>query len=98
MELLEGETLRQRLERGSLAWRQTVEIGLALAEGMAAAHAKGISHRDRKPENPDYALACLAGILPGVRGAGLAGGRNILSARPGIEPRLLAGSYLPGMP
>jgi serine/threonine protein kinase len=51
MELLEGETLRCRLDRTALAWRKAVEIGVAVAEGLAAAHAKRIIHRDLKPEN-----------------------------------------------
>jgi serine/threonine protein kinase/TolB-like protein/Flp pilus assembly protein TadD len=51
MELLEGETLRSRLARSALFWREAVEIGLAVAEGLRAAHAKGIVHRDLKPEN-----------------------------------------------
>ncbi|HEY7111591.1 MAG TPA: protein kinase [Thermoanaerobaculia bacterium] len=50
-ELLEGETLRERLARQTLTTRKTVEIGAAMAEGLAAAHAKGVTHRDLKPEN-----------------------------------------------
>ena len=51
MELLEGENLRDRLRRSVLSWRETVKIGAAIADGLAAAHAKGIIHRDLKPEN-----------------------------------------------
>jgi serine/threonine-protein kinase len=51
MELLEGETLRARLTRSALGWREAVEAGIPIAEGLAAAHAKGIIHRDLKPEN-----------------------------------------------
>jgi serine/threonine protein kinase/tetratricopeptide (TPR) repeat protein len=50
-ELLEGQTLRQRLREGPMSWRKVVEVGTALADGLAAAHAKGIIHRDLKPEN-----------------------------------------------
>jgi eukaryotic-like serine/threonine-protein kinase len=51
MELLEGENLRARLARGPLPWRQAAQVGAAVADGLAAAHAKGIIHRDIKPEN-----------------------------------------------
>jgi TolB-like protein/Tfp pilus assembly protein PilF/Ser/Thr protein kinase RdoA (MazF antagonist) len=50
-ELLEGQTLRQRLERGSMLWSEAAEVGAAIADGLAAAHDRGIVHRDLKPEN-----------------------------------------------
>ncbi|MSU61907.1 MAG: hypothetical protein EXS31_05855 [Pedosphaera sp.] len=51
MELLEGETLTDRLKRGSPEISELMEIGLQVAEALAAAHAKGIVHRDIKPSN-----------------------------------------------
>src|SRR6187402_3343436 len=50
-ELLEGETLRAMIARGPSPWRHAAEIVAALADGLAAAHSKGITHRDVKPEN-----------------------------------------------
>jgi serine/threonine protein kinase len=50
-ELLEGETLRERLGRAAISWRQAVEITVSVADGLAAAHVKGVIHRDLKPEN-----------------------------------------------
>lgn len=50
-ELLEGHTLRQRLDGSPLPARKVIELGTQIAAGLAAAHEKGIIHRDLKPEN-----------------------------------------------
>jgi Tol biopolymer transport system component len=50
-ELLEGETMREVLDRGPLSQRKAVDYGVQIAHGLAAAHEKGIVHRDLKPEN-----------------------------------------------
>lgn len=50
-ELLEGETLRQRLHSGALPTKALFSIARSLAEGLASAHARGLVHRDLKPEN-----------------------------------------------
>jgi eukaryotic-like serine/threonine-protein kinase len=50
-ELLEGETLRERLSSGALSSRKAVDYAAQVARGLSAAHEKGIVHRDLKPEN-----------------------------------------------
>ena len=50
-ELLEGESLRERLRPGPLASRKAIDYAQQVAKGLAAAHEKGIVHRDLKPEN-----------------------------------------------
>ena len=82
MELVEGDTLRQRLATGLMPWRKAVGIATQIADGLAAAHAKGIIHRDLKPENVVLNASSqakildfgLARILPGARPEGQSAG------------------------
>ena len=50
-ELLQGESLRDRLRKGPLRLREAIDVGGDIARGLAAAHDAGIVHRDLKPEN-----------------------------------------------
>jgi eukaryotic-like serine/threonine-protein kinase len=78
-ELLDGETLRERLNSGTLPVRKAVEYALQISRGLAAAHDHGIFHRDLKPENIfitrdghvkilDFGLAKLTMPEPGSSG------------------------------
>jgi Tol biopolymer transport system component len=51
MEYLEGETLAERLARGSLPLEQTLRFGIQIADALDKAHRQGIVHRDLKPGN-----------------------------------------------
>jgi Tol biopolymer transport system component len=50
-ELLEGETLREKMATGPVAQRKALDYALQIAHGLGAAHERGIVHRDMKPEN-----------------------------------------------
>jgi len=80
-ELLNGETLREALQRGPFPLRKAIDYGVQIANGLAAAHDRGIVHRDLKPENLfltkdgrvkilDFGLAKLTQI-EGVTGDGV---------------------------
>ncbi|HVO81846.1 MAG TPA: protein kinase [Terriglobales bacterium] len=50
-ELLQGQTLRERLAQAPVPVRKTIELALQIVRGLGAAHERGIAHRDLKPEN-----------------------------------------------
>src|SRR5262249_2136518 len=74
-ELLEGNTLRERLTRSALLVRKASDYAIQIARGLSVAHEKGIVHRDLKPENVfittdghakilDFGLAKLTSVEP----------------------------------
>ncbi len=71
MEFVEGQTLRDK--KGTVSFKQAIDIGIQVADGLSAAHERGIVHRDIKPENimirkdgiaqiMDFGLAKLRGV------------------------------------
>src|SRR5262249_47751177 len=83
MELVQGTTLRRRLEDARLPWREVLRMFLDAGRGLAAAHAAGIVHRDFKPENvlvgedgrllvTDFGLAYTSGAPPSQEAGNLA--------------------------
>jgi eukaryotic-like serine/threonine-protein kinase len=93
MELLEGESLRARLNRVRLEPEQAVELALAILEGLNAAHEQGVIHRDLKPEN---VFLCSAGYdAIKVLDFGIS---VFKEARPAQETNLTRTGYFVGTP
>jgi eukaryotic-like serine/threonine-protein kinase len=94
-ELLRGQTLQERMMGGALSQRKAVEISLAIARGLSAAHEKGIVHRDLKPANVfltddggvkllDFGLAKVVESRPE--------GQDDSTALPATEPGVVMGT------
>src|SRR5262245_11255521 len=96
-ELLEGETLGTRMSHSPPGWQKAVDIGIAVVDGLAAAHARGIVHRDLKPENifltSDGRVKILDfGIARWRPVAAMAGETSAPTAAGGTEPGLVMGT------
>ena len=105
-ELLEGESLRARLQRGAVPMRKAVDYGRQIALGLAAAHDRKIVHRDIKPENLfvtiderikilDFGIAKLTQATEAASGAGSDGAETaagtILGTTSHMSPEQLRG-------
>src|SRR6202162_1345339 len=86
MELLEGETLRGKLDAGPITQKQAVDYALQVARGLSAAHEQGIVHRDLKPETRSVSRAGHVKILD----LGLA--KRVEPVAPGKETSAPTGS------
>ncbi|MBL8137570.1 MAG: protein kinase [Acidobacteria bacterium] len=94
-ELLEGETLRDALQRGPLPARRAVDIAVQVASGLAAAHQKGIVHRDVKPANIFLTADGRAKVLDfGLARIVEPGDTDAVTTLIGQEPATLPGTVL----
>jgi len=94
-ELLEGETLRERLREGPFATSRALHVAAEIARGLAAAHERGIVHRDLKPENvflgPDERVKILDFGLAKLTGRDFADNR-LGEERAATTPGMLMGT------
>jgi eukaryotic-like serine/threonine-protein kinase len=106
MEFLEGETLAERLRKGTLPLSEILKVGMAVAEALAAAHRHGIVHRDLKPGNimltkggaklMDFGLAksAAAGAPGGASSAPLLSAARTMSQASPVSPLTTAGTMI----
>jgi serine/threonine-protein kinase len=92
MELVEGETLADRIKRGPLPVEEALKVGKSICEALEAAHEKGIVHRDLKPANVKITADGTVKVLDfGLAKIGQTQTQTVLSS----SPTLLSGS-MPG--
>jgi serine/threonine protein kinase len=87
IQLVRGISLWQKQEAGPMPWRQACQLGVQIADALAAAHAVGIIHRDLKPENILLESRADGSLHTRVVDFGLA--HVSAAAGPGTEPRKL---------
>jgi serine/threonine protein kinase/Tol biopolymer transport system component len=96
MELVEGPTLADRLEKGALPLNETLAIARQIADALEAAHEKGVVHRDLKPANVKVREDGTVKVLDfGLATAVLAGARE--PGHGADSPTLTLGATQPGM-
>jgi eukaryotic-like serine/threonine-protein kinase len=107
MEFLEGETLAERLRKGTMPLSEVIKVGIAVAEALAVAHRSGIVHRDLKPGNimltqagaklMDFGLAKPLGLQNTASGSGSAPSFTAAATMTGpspLSPLTTAGSII----
>ena len=107
MELLQGETLAERLRKGAMPLNGILKIGIAIAEALAVAHRQGIVHRDLKPGNimltpggaklMDFGLAKPLGLQNSGAGSGSVPAFTAVATLSGpspLSPLTTAGSII----
>src|SRR5205823_1724907 len=89
LELVEGETLAERVARGPLTSGDALPIARQIAEALEAAHEKGIVHRDLKPANIKITPSGIVKVLDfGLAKAGERGGEPNWAALPAMTPHV----------